>query len=77
MRWVDVPFPGSRLPGPPFSVPNPQVRPVRQEPRLLGVEPQGVALSGVPPSEALLSASLQVGPQIQVLLRPAQQYLGE
>ena len=77
MRRVDVPFPGSRPPGPPFSVPNPQVRLVRQVLWLLGVEPRGVAQSGVPPSEVLLSASPQVELRIQVLLRRAQQHLGE
>ena len=75
MRRVDVPFQGSQPPGPRFSAPNPQVRP---ELWLLGVEPQEVAPSGVPPSEVLLSAlPPQVAPQIQVLLRQAQQYRGE
>lgn len=78
MRRVDVPFQGSQPPGPRFSAPNPQVRPVRQVLWLLGVEPQEVAPSGVPPSEVLLSAlPPQVAPQIQVLLRQAQQYRGE
>lgn len=73
MRRVDVPFQGSQPPGPRFSAPNPQVRPVRQVLWLLGVEPQEVA-----PSEVLLSAlPPQVAPQIQVLLRQAQQYRGE
>ena len=54
--WLpgDVLFQGSQPLGPWFSAPNPQVRP---ELWLLGVEPQGVAPSGVPPSEALLSVS--------------------
>ena len=73
-RLGDVPFPGSWPPGPPSSAPNPQVRP---ELWLLGVEPQGVAPSGVPPSEALLSALPQVAPRILVLLRRAQQHQGE
>lgn len=79
MAWpqVDVPFPGSWPPGPPFSVPNPQVRPVRQVLWLLGVEPRGVARSGVPPSEVLLSASPQVALRIQVLLRRARPHRGE
>ena len=74
MRRVDVPSPGSWPPGPLSSAPNPQVR---QELWLLGVEPQGVAPSGVPPSEALLSVSQQVGPRILVLLRRAQPHQGE
>ena len=76
MAWpqVDVPFRGSWPPGPLTSAPNPQVRP---ELWLLGVEPQGVAPSGVPPSEALLSALPQVAPQIRALLCRAQQYRGE
>ena len=73
-RRVDVPSPGSWPPGPLSSTPNPQVR---QELWLLGVEPQGVAPSGVPPSEALLSVSQQVGPRILVLLRRAQPHQGE
>ena len=72
MRRVDVPFQGSQPPGPRFSAPNPQVRPVRQVLWLLGVEPQEVAPSGV-----LLSALPQVAPQIRALLCRAQQYRGE
>ena len=77
MRRVDVPFQGSQPPGPPSSAPNPQVRPVRQEPWLLGVEPQEVAPSGVPPSEVLLSALPQVAPRIRALLRRARPHRGE
>ena len=78
MRRVDVPFQGSQPPGPRFSAPNPQVRPVRQVLWLLGVEPQEVAPSGVPPSEVLLSAlPPQVAPQIQVLLLRARLHRGE
>ena len=78
LRRVDVPFQGSQPPGPRFSAPNPQVRPVRQVLWLLGVEPQEVAPSGVPPSEVLLSAlPPQVAPQIQVLLRRARPHQGE
>ena len=79
MAWrrEDVPFQGSQPPGPRFSAPNPQARPVRQEPWLLGVEPQEVALLGVLPSEVLLSALPQVAPRIQVLLLRARPHRGE
>ena len=40
-------------------------------------EPRGVARSGVPPSEVLLSASPQVAPRIQVLLLRARLHRGE
>ena len=76
-RLGDVPFPGSQPPGPRFSAPNPQVWQAWQEPWLLGGEPQEVARSGVPPSEASLSAPPQVGPRIQVLLLRAQPHRGE
>ena len=76
-RLGDVPFPGSQPPGPRFSAPNPQARPVRQELWLLGGEPQEVARSGVPPSEASLSALPQVASQIQVLLLRARPHRGE
>ena len=45
--------------------------------RLLEGEPQGVALSGVPLSEASLSALPQVASQIQVLLLRARLHRGE
>ena len=79
MAWpqVDVPFQGSQPPGPRFSAPNPQVRPVRQVLWPLGVEPRGAAPSGVLLLEALLSALPQVAPRIQVLLRRARPHRGE
>ena len=79
MAWrrEDVPFQGSQPPGPRFSAPNPQVWQAWQEPWLLGGEPQEVARSGVPPSEALLSAPPQVGPRIQMLLLRARPHRGE
>ena len=79
MAWrrEDVLFQGSQPPGPRFSAPNPQARPVRQELWLLGGEPQEVARSGVPPSEASLSALPQVASQIQVLLLRARLHRGE
>ena len=75
MAWpqVDVPFQGSQPPGPRFSAPNPQVRPVRQVLWLLGVEPRGAAPSGV----LLLEALPQVAPRIQVLLLRARPHRGE
>lgn len=45
--------------------------------RPLEGEPRGVARSGVPPSEVLLSASPQVAPRIQVLLLRARLHWGE
>lgn len=45
--------------------------------RPLEGEPQGVAPSGVPLSEASLSALLQVASQIRVRLRRAQPHRGE
>ena len=45
--------------------------------RLLEGEPQGVALSGVPLSEASFSVLLQVASQIRVRLRRAQPHRGE
>ena len=79
MAWrrEDVLFQGSQPPGPRFSAPNPQVWQAWQEPWLLGVELQEVALLGVPPSEALLSALPQVALRIQVLLRRARSHRGE
>ena len=79
MAWpqVDVPFQGSQPLGPRFSAPNPQVRPVRQVLWPLGGEPWGVAPSGVPLLEALLSALPQVAPRIRALLRRARPHRGE
>ena len=76
-RLGDVPFQGSQPLEPRFSAPNPQVWQAWQEPWLLGVEPQEVALLGVPLLEVLLSAPPQVGPRIQVLLRRARPHRGE
>ena len=72
-----MPFQGSQPPGPRFSAPNPQVWQAWQEPWLLGVEPQEVALLGVPLLEVPLSALPQVASQIQVLLLRARLHRGE
>ena len=69
--WLpgDVLFQGSQPPGPRFSAPNPQARPVL---RPLEGEPRAAA-----PSEALLLVLLQVAPRIWVRLRWAQPHRGE
>ena len=61
--WLpgDVLFQGSQPPGPRFSAPNPQARPVRPVLRPLEGEPRAAV-----PSEALLLVLLQVAPQIRV-----------
>lgn len=69
--WLpgDVLFQGSQPPGPRFSAPNPQARPVL---RPLEGEPRAAV-----PSEALLLVLLQVASQIRVWLRRAQPHRGE
>ena len=72
--WLpgDVLFQGSQPPGPRFSAPNPQARPVRPVLRPLEGEPRAAV-----PSEALLLVLLQVTPRIRVRLRRAQPHQGE
>lgn len=72
--WLpgDVLFQGSQPPGPRFSAPNPQARPVRPVLRPLEGEPRAAV-----PSEALLLVLLQVASQIRVRLRRAQPHRGE
>ena len=72
--WLpgDVLFQGSQPPGPRFSAPNPQARPVRPVLRPLEGEPRAAV-----PSEALLLVLLQVASRIRVRLRRAQPHRGE
>ena len=74
VAWLpgDVLFQGSQPPGPRFSAPNPQARPVRPVLRPLEGEPRAAV-----PSEALLLVLLQVASQIRVRLRRAQPHRGE